>query len=227
MNYRNDIDDQNWRASATRKCRSTFAPSEPFASTPYSGPPSTPTGNWVRGSYGANAGSGYAGPDTRRELAVVWCAGRWRRPGWQLRQRRRDVRQLRRRHCDAVGSGRDVQHRHGQRTASPAQSRPTRAASGRWASSAPATPAAMPSVTAVLRTIPAAAPMTLPGASTVRTLPWVAGTAAGARARLAPLTSGGVNTLMGDGSVRFVRNTIDQRTWYMMISRNDGQTYSN
>jgi len=39
--------------------------------------------------------------------------------------------------------------------------------------------------------------------------------------------SGGVNTAMGDGSVRFVRNTIDQRTWYFMISRNDGQTFTN
>jgi prepilin-type N-terminal cleavage/methylation domain-containing protein/prepilin-type processing-associated H-X9-DG protein len=39
--------------------------------------------------------------------------------------------------------------------------------------------------------------------------------------------SGGVNTGMGDGSVRFVRNSVDVRTWFLMNSRNDGLTYSN
>jgi prepilin-type N-terminal cleavage/methylation domain-containing protein/prepilin-type processing-associated H-X9-DG protein len=39
--------------------------------------------------------------------------------------------------------------------------------------------------------------------------------------------TGGVNTLMSDGSVRFVRNSVDSRTWFLMHSRNDGQTYQN
>jgi prepilin-type N-terminal cleavage/methylation domain-containing protein len=39
--------------------------------------------------------------------------------------------------------------------------------------------------------------------------------------------TGGVNTLMSDGSLRFVRNSVDTRTWFLMHSRNDGQTYSN
>jgi prepilin-type N-terminal cleavage/methylation domain-containing protein/prepilin-type processing-associated H-X9-DG protein len=38
---------------------------------------------------------------------------------------------------------------------------------------------------------------------------------------------GGVNTGMGDGSVRFVRNSVDGRTWFLMLSRNDGLTYAN
>jgi prepilin-type N-terminal cleavage/methylation domain-containing protein/prepilin-type processing-associated H-X9-DG protein len=38
---------------------------------------------------------------------------------------------------------------------------------------------------------------------------------------------GGVNTGMADGSVRFVRDTVSQQTWYYMCSRNDGQTYAN
>ncbi len=38
---------------------------------------------------------------------------------------------------------------------------------------------------------------------------------------------GGVNTGMGDGSVRFIRSSIDVRTWYLMNSRNDGLTYVN
>jgi len=38
--------------------------------------------------------------------------------------------------------------------------------------------------------------------------------------------SGGVNTGMGDGSIRFIRNSIDQRTWYVMQGRADGQTYT-
>jgi len=37
---------------------------------------------------------------------------------------------------------------------------------------------------------------------------------------------GGVNTGMGDGSVRFVRNTISQRTWFLMSSASDGLSYS-
>jgi len=36
----------------------------------------------------------------------------------------------------------------------------------------------------------------------------------------------GVLAGMGDGSVRFVRNTIDVTTWFFMLSRNDGQTYT-
>ncbi len=35
----------------------------------------------------------------------------------------------------------------------------------------------------------------------------------------------GVNACFGDGSVRFIRNTIDQTTWGYMLSRNDGQPY--
>jgi len=35
--------------------------------------------------------------------------------------------------------------------------------------------------------------------------------------------TGGVNTLFGDGSIRFIRNGVDQRTWFLLHSRNDGQ----
>jgi prepilin-type processing-associated H-X9-DG protein len=38
---------------------------------------------------------------------------------------------------------------------------------------------------------------------------------------------GGVNSLMGDGSVRFIKSTIDQRTWYLVTSANDGQAVPN
>jgi prepilin-type processing-associated H-X9-DG protein len=35
---------------------------------------------------------------------------------------------------------------------------------------------------------------------------------------------GGVNVLMGDGSVQFVQNSIDQHIWWGMGSRNGGET---
>jgi prepilin-type N-terminal cleavage/methylation domain-containing protein/prepilin-type processing-associated H-X9-DG protein len=35
--------------------------------------------------------------------------------------------------------------------------------------------------------------------------------------------SGGVNACFGDGSVRFIRDTIDNRTWYILGARADGQ----
>ena len=35
--------------------------------------------------------------------------------------------------------------------------------------------------------------------------------------------TGGVNTAFADGSIRFIRNGIDQRTWFLLHSRNDGQ----
>jgi hypothetical protein len=38
--------------------------------------------------------------------------------------------------------------------------------------------------------------------------------------------SGCVLATLGDGSVRTIRNSIDQRTWYIMLSRNDGQSYT-
>jgi prepilin-type N-terminal cleavage/methylation domain-containing protein/prepilin-type processing-associated H-X9-DG protein len=34
---------------------------------------------------------------------------------------------------------------------------------------------------------------------------------------------GGVNTAFGDGSIRFVRDAVSQRTWWLLHSRNDGQ----
>ena len=38
--------------------------------------------------------------------------------------------------------------------------------------------------------------------------------------------SGLVLAAMGDGSVRGITNSIPQATWYKMISRNDGQVYT-
>jgi len=38
--------------------------------------------------------------------------------------------------------------------------------------------------------------------------------------------TGMVLACMGDGAVRAVRNSISQRTWYFMISRNDGQVWT-
>jgi prepilin-type N-terminal cleavage/methylation domain-containing protein/prepilin-type processing-associated H-X9-DG protein len=38
--------------------------------------------------------------------------------------------------------------------------------------------------------------------------------------------TGGVNTLYGDGSIRFIRDGVDQRTWFLLHSRNDGQVIS-
>lgn len=36
--------------------------------------------------------------------------------------------------------------------------------------------------------------------------------------------TGGVNCAMGDGSVRFVNNSISQRTWWIVLGSHDGQT---
>jgi prepilin-type processing-associated H-X9-DG protein len=37
------------------------------------------------------------------------------------------------------------------------------------------------------------------------------------------LHTGGVNAGMGDGSVRFIKNAIDEQTWCFLISKADGQ----
>jgi prepilin-type N-terminal cleavage/methylation domain-containing protein/prepilin-type processing-associated H-X9-DG protein len=37
------------------------------------------------------------------------------------------------------------------------------------------------------------------------------------------LHTGGVNACMGDGSVRFIKNSIDEQTWCFLISKGDGQ----
>ena len=34
--------------------------------------------------------------------------------------------------------------------------------------------------------------------------------------------AGGVNACFGDGSVRFVKDTISQNIWFYILSRNDG-----
>jgi len=38
--------------------------------------------------------------------------------------------------------------------------------------------------------------------------------------------SQGVVTAFGDGSVRFISNSVPQQTWYLMNSRNDGSTWN-
>ncbi len=38
--------------------------------------------------------------------------------------------------------------------------------------------------------------------------------------------TGGVNLLLGDGSVRFVRNEVDILAWFQMNSRNDGVPFN-
>jgi prepilin-type N-terminal cleavage/methylation domain-containing protein/prepilin-type processing-associated H-X9-DG protein len=38
--------------------------------------------------------------------------------------------------------------------------------------------------------------------------------------------SGGVNTLMGDGSVKFIKDTINQTTWWALGTRNGGEVIS-
>ena len=35
--------------------------------------------------------------------------------------------------------------------------------------------------------------------------------------------TGGVNCAMGDGSVRFVNNSISQQTWWIVLGSHDGQ----
>jgi prepilin-type N-terminal cleavage/methylation domain-containing protein/prepilin-type processing-associated H-X9-DG protein len=40
------------------------------------------------------------------------------------------------------------------------------------------------------------------------------------------LHTGGVNACMGDGSVRFIKNTIDEVTWCLLLSKGDGQVLS-
>ena len=37
------------------------------------------------------------------------------------------------------------------------------------------------------------------------------------------LHPGGVNACFGDGSVRFIKNAIDEQTWCFLISKADGQ----
>ena len=39
--------------------------------------------------------------------------------------------------------------------------------------------------------------------------------------------SGGVMTGFADGSVRFISNSVSQRTWFLLHSRNDSQVVGN
>ena len=36
------------------------------------------------------------------------------------------------------------------------------------------------------------------------------------------LHPGGVNTGFGDGSVKFIKNTVTQRVWFSLLARQDG-----
>jgi prepilin-type N-terminal cleavage/methylation domain-containing protein/prepilin-type processing-associated H-X9-DG protein len=45
------------------------------------------------------------------------------------------------------------------------------------------------------------------------------------QAQARSLHTGGVNACFADGSIRFIRNEVPQRTWYMLNSRDDGQTF--
>ncbi|MBX6316343.1 MAG: DUF1559 domain-containing protein [Isosphaeraceae bacterium] len=61
--------------------------------------------------------------------------------------------------------------------------------------------------------------------------PWlvcsnVGSTALGVFSNAASYHPGGVNTLFADGSVRFIRDSVNQQTWWALGTRNGGETVS-
>src|SRR5262245_34912969 len=58
QNYRNNINDQNWRAIRSNRIPIYVCPSDPFAATPFTNTNIVSTTGWFRGSYGANSGPG-------------------------------------------------------------------------------------------------------------------------------------------------------------------------
>jgi prepilin-type N-terminal cleavage/methylation domain-containing protein/prepilin-type processing-associated H-X9-DG protein len=225
QNYLNNVNDQNWRIVRDKKVPIYVCPSDPFANTAYSGPLFTPTGNWNRGSYGANAGPGT--PDQTKDgnspLYGVPAggggpAGNYASGGVMCVNFGDSIATL----SVQDGTSNTVMVNHLR--AGPVATDPR----GVWA---------MGIVGASYTGGNAIGDCYTPNDTgccsddvtgcvdrpDIAMGCWSGGWGQG-QARAAH--SGGVNALMGDGSVRFIRNSIDQRTWYMMISRNDGQTVS-
>ncbi len=63
-------------------------------------------------------------------------------------------------------------------------------------------------------------PNTLPG------IGFSSGGVCGTNAAFGSMHSGGLNFLFVDGSVRFIKNTINLQTWWALSSRADGEVIS-
>jgi prepilin-type N-terminal cleavage/methylation domain-containing protein/prepilin-type processing-associated H-X9-DG protein len=217
QNYRNGINDQNWRAIRTNRIPIYVCPSDPFAATPCS----LYTGGWVRGSYGANSGPGVPDQEANGNSPTYGVAGglgNYTAGGVMCINFGDSIAQL------SVEDGTSntviVNHLRAGPTAADSRGIWSLGIIGSSFSGGNAigdcytpndTGCCSDDITGCVDR-----PDIAMGC-------WSGGFGQG-QARAAHPS--GVNALMGDGSVRFVRSTIDARTWFWMISRNDGQTLS-
>ena len=217
-NYRNGINDQNWRTVRTSRVPIYLCPSEPFGSTPFSGS----SGGWVRGSYGANAGPGTpqntidgASPSfTVADTSLSFAAG--------------PVMSINFGDSVATLTSQDgtsntilVNHlRAGPTAADPRGVWALGIVGGSYTAGNAIGDCKTPNDRGCCSD-------DLIGCLDRPDIAMGCWNGGWGQSQARASHSGGVNTLMGDGSVRFVRDSIDTRTWFLMLSRNDGQVHSN
>ena len=218
QNYRNGINDQNWRVIKTQRVPIYVCPSDPFAATPCS----LYSGGWVRGSYGANSGPGTPENSINGNSPQYTPAGfgapSYSGGGVMCINFGDSIAQL------SVEDGTSntiiVNHmRAGPRADDPRGIWSLGIVGESYTGGNAIGDCYTPNDTGCCSDDVAGCtdrPDIAMGC-------WNGGFGQG-QARAAHPS--GVNALFGDGSVRFVRSTIDARTWFWMISRNDAQTLS-
>ena len=216
----------NWRAIRGTNIKTLRCPSDAGSSVPYTGA----GGGWARGNYACNAG-GIHGPDVgwtidrrRQRARRMSGAGVACRPTFGRRRHVHQLRVQRRQH-----PGRVLQYGHARRSPQWLAPQPARLArhlgdghAGRQRHLLGNRAGTTRSPTPRKRT-----PTTAKAASTTPRAAWAPGPAcpfqqANARSR----HSGGVNVAFADGSVRFVRNSVSQATWWYMNASDDGIAHS-
>jgi prepilin-type N-terminal cleavage/methylation domain-containing protein/prepilin-type processing-associated H-X9-DG protein len=221
QNYRQGINDQNWRNIRNQRIPIYVCPSDPFAATPFSNTNVVSTTGWFRGSYGANSGPGT--PDNEANgnsptYGVAGGLGNYTAGGVMCINFGDSIAQL------SVEDGTSntviVNHLRAGPTASDVR--------GVWALGLVGASHTGGNAIGDCYT-PNDTGCCSDDVRGCTDRPDIAmgcwnGNFGQGQARAAHPS--GVNALMGDGSVRFVRSTIDARTWFWMISRNDGQTLS-
>ncbi len=216
------LEDQGWRNIRGNVIATYTCPSESLASTPWNGTGGAAAGaNWARGSYGANMGPGSA-QEMARGASVQRSV-----PGGASNQTAAGVLVVNGgttmgglTNSDGLSNTIMVAHLRAGPTAGDAR--------GTWAMGIPGASsiALAPQGDCLGPNHPVNGSDDVAGCSSQPNIQMGCWNGGDGQATSRSQHTGGVVVAMGDGSVRFVRDSVSMNNWYWMLSSKDGQSWT-